>query len=62
LHSVSYVTSSTVGGATHVQGGTFPCGLIRFDWDLIDKEGIGSMYLAIDLIPGSYKGYLTEVY
>lgn len=62
LHAVSYVTNSTVGGATHVQGGTFPCGLIRFDWDLIDKESIGSMYLAIDLIPGSYKGYLTEVY
>jgi len=62
LHAVSYVTSSTVGGATHVQGGTFPCGLIRFDWDLVDKESIGSMYLAVDLVPGNYKGYLTEVY
>jgi hypothetical protein len=62
LHAVSYVTGTTVGGKSHVQGGMFGCGLIRFDWDLVDKNAIGSMYLSVDLVPGGYKGYLTEVY
>jgi len=60
LHSRSYVTTSTVGGKTHVEGGMFHCGLIKFDWNLAGSED--SMYLAIDLVPGRYKGYLTEAY
>jgi hypothetical protein len=59
LHSISFVTSSTVGGKTPVEGGMFGCGLMRFDWDI---ENAASIYLAIDLVPGHYKGYLTEVY
>jgi len=60
LHSLTYITSTTVGGKTPIEGGTFGCGLIRFDWDLnTDTE---DMYLAVDLVPGNYKGYLTEVY
>jgi len=61
LHSVANVTGTTVGGKTHIEGGMFGCGLIRFDWDL-DPAGDTQMWLAIDLVPGSYKGYLTEVY
>lgn len=60
LHSVSFVSGTTVGGKTHVEGGMFHCGLIRFDWNLAGSND--SMYLAIDLVPGNYKGYLTEVY
>ncbi len=62
LHAVNYVTGTTVGGKSHIAGGMFGCGLLRFDWDLVDTNSIGSMYLAIDLVPGGYKGYLTEVY
>jgi len=61
LHSVANVTGTTVGGKTHMEGGIFGCGLIRFDWDLT-PSGDTQMWLAIDLVPGSYKGYLTEVY
>ncbi len=60
LHAVSFVTGSTVGGKTRVEGGLFNCGLIRFDWNL--GGGPANMYLAIDLVPGTQKGYLTERY
>ena len=59
LHSVAFVSGTTVGGKTRVEGGTFNCGLIRFDWNL---TGAAPMYLAVDLIPGMNKGYLAEAY
>ncbi len=59
LHSKNYVTTTTVGGKTHAEGGMFGCGLLRFDWSVSNSD---SMYLSIDLVPGNYKGYLTEVY
>jgi hypothetical protein len=59
IHAKNFLTTTTVGGKTHVQGGMFPCGLIRFDWDISSDE---NLYLAIDLVPGAYKGYLTEAY
>ena len=64
LHAVSFVSTSTVGGKTRVDGGMFNCGLIRFDWELagFDPASPGSMFLAIDLVPGKAKGYLTEAY
>jgi hypothetical protein len=61
LHSVNFVSGTTVGGKTRVEGGVFNCGLIRFDWTLA-PGGSTSMYLAIDLVPGQYKGYLTEAF
>jgi hypothetical protein len=63
LHTVGFVTGSTVGGKTRVEGGLFNCGLIRFDWNLADPDpGGAQMFLAIDLVPGTQKGYLTERY
>jgi len=60
LHAVEFISSSTVGGQTNIPGGLFHCGLIRFDWNITDAAN--SMYLAIDLVPGTQKGYLTEAY
>ncbi len=60
VHSRQFISASTVGGKTNIEGGVFGCGLIKFDWDISDAQD--SMYLAIDLVPGGYKGYLTEVY
>jgi hypothetical protein len=60
LHAVNFISGSTVGGKTAVHGGMFHCGLIRFDWELTGLES--SMFLAIDLVPGTQKGYLTEAY
>lgn len=64
LHAVCFVTGTTVGGKTRVDGGLFNCGLIRFDWNLegFDPLDPGSMYLAIDLVPGTHKGYMAEAY
>lgn len=62
LHSVNFVSGTTVGGKTRVEGGIFGCGLIRFDWSFTTVPESGSMFLAIDLLPGTYKGYLTEAY
>ena len=60
LHSVEFISGSTVGGKTHIPGGTFNCGLIRFDWNI--SNAATSMFLAIDLVPGTHKGYLAEAY
>jgi hypothetical protein len=60
LHAVCYVSGTTVGGKTRVDGGMFNCGLIRFDWDF--SGSTESLYLAVDLVPGTDKGYLTEDY
>lgn len=64
LHAVCFVSGTTVGGKTRVDGGLFNCGLIRFDWNLqgFDPQDPGSMYLAIDLVPGTHKGYMAEAY
>jgi hypothetical protein len=60
LHAVEFITSSTIGGVTSIPGGIFPCGLMRFDWSI--NESQTSMYLAVDLVPGTHKGYLAEEY
>lgn len=60
LHSVEFISGTTVGGKTHVNGGIFPCGLIRFDWEI--DNAAESMFLSIDLVPGTHKGYLAEAY
>jgi hypothetical protein len=60
LHTVEFISGTTVGGKTHVNGGIFPCGLIRFDWAITQAET--SMFLAVDLVPGTHKGYLAEAY
>ena len=59
LHSINFVSGTTVGGKTHIEGGMFGCGLIKFNWDVRNQT---DMYLSVDLVPGQYKGYLTEVY
>lgn len=61
LHAVCFVSGTTVGGKTRVDGGLFNCGLIRLDWNLT-PGGDTSMYLAIDLVPGTHKGYMAEAY
>ena len=60
LHSVEFISSTTVGGKTHINGGIFPCGLVRFDWEI--NNAAESMFLAVDLVPGTHKGYLAEAY
>jgi len=60
IHSRQFISASTVGGTTYIQGGQFGCGLMRFDFNISNAQD--SMYLCIDLVPGNEKGYLTEAY
>ena len=52
----SYVTTTTVGGSTFLQGSNFPCGLIRLD--ILGFESDTEIY--VDLVPGHHRGYLCE--
>lgn len=59
IHSTHSVTTTTVGGSTSVEGGVFPCGLIR-----IVNQPTGTWTAAptliVTLVPGSHRGYLAE--
>ena len=58
IHDINFVTPTTIGGQTHIKGGNFPCGLMRFD---IENTGdTSNLVLQIDLMPGSHRGYLAE--
>lgn len=52
----SYVTATTVGGTTRLQGSNFPCGLIRLDIFGFDSD----TEIFVDLVPGAHRGYLCE--
>ena len=57
-HDSAIVTATTIGGITHMKGGNFPCGLIRFNWNPTDQT-VG-LRIEVDLIPGNHRGYLCE--
>lgn len=59
FHHVSFLSGTTVGGQTHVQGGNFPCGLIKFDM-VNDTSTSQNLVIQINLVPGSHRGYLCE--
>ncbi len=57
IHDNEFVTATTVGGTTHMKGGNFPCGLISIN--LANYSG-SSLFIQINLVPGSHRGYLAE--
>lgn len=54
-HDTAFITNTTVGGTTHLKGGSFPCGLLR-----INNPGELVGILQISLVPGTHRGYLAE--
>jgi len=58
IHDVNYISNTTIGGQTHIKGGNFPCGLVRFD--ITNSGDTSNLILQIDLMPGSHRGYLAE--
>jgi len=58
IHDQNAITPSTIGGATHLKGGNFPCGLMRFSWN--PTEVSSNIVIQIDLVPGTHRGYLCE--
>jgi hypothetical protein len=59
FHHVSFISPTTVGGSTHIQGGNFPCGLIRLDM-VNETSTAQNVILQINLVPGPHRGYLCE--
>ncbi len=59
VHDYETITSTTIGGATRIRGGNFPCGLIEF---FLQNESSQAHNVAIqiDLVPGNHRGYLCE--
>ena len=55
----SFVTTTTIGGITRMDGGMFPCGLITIGHNLTAPIE-GSVLLQVQLVPGSHRGYLCE--
>lgn len=63
IHDQEYVTGTTVGGTTRLQGGNFPCGLIEIATSNFPVDGQGNpsqLLLEVTLVPGSHRGYLAE--
>jgi hypothetical protein len=61
IHDFSLVTSTTIGGITHMKGGNFPCGLMRFDFvHSSDATDNANLAIQLDLMPGNHRGYLAE--
>ena len=58
----TYITSTTVGGKTHMAGSTFPCGLIRVRNQSDDRDNgwPTALKLYVHLVPGEHRGYLCE--
>ena len=58
IHSQEFVTTTTVGGTSHLPGGNFPCGLIEIG--TADFEDQDLLLLEVSMVPGSHRGYLAE--
>ena len=59
VHDTTFLTGTTVGGQSHLRGGEFPCGLMRFDVTNNDSTA-KNIVIDIDLVPGPHRGYLAE--
>ena len=59
VHDIEAVTVTTIGATTRMNGGNFPCGLIKFTFgNNTDVLQFGTFF--IDLVPGTHRGYLCE--
>lgn len=53
MHSGSFVTTTTVGGTTHVSGGNFKCGLMK-----LQNTTLTDCIVQVHLVPGNNRGYM----
>ena len=59
IHDIEYFTPTTISNTVRLKGGSFPCGLIRFDGR---NSGIetATISILIDLVPGMHRGYMCQ--
>lgn len=60
VDTMSFNTGVTSPGKFHLNGGTFPCGLIKLTNDAVMGELNANVDLLVHLVPGSHRGYLAE--
>ncbi len=56
IHDISFISPTTIGGMTHIHGGSFPCGLMAFTWA---PNASANIAIQIELVPGPHRGYLA---
>jgi len=59
VHSLETLTPTTVGGQTHVKGGVFSCGLIKFEISPL-AGNVPQIEIQVDLVPGPHRGYMAQ--
>ena len=59
IHDSAYLTSTTIGGSTHLKGGNFPCGLLKISTNVTSPSGLTPI-MYVDLVPGNHRGYMCE--
>ncbi len=60
VHDFDYITGTTVGGRTYLNGGLFPCGLMKISITNLNPEGNKAFDIQLNLVPGYHRGYLCE--
>jgi hypothetical protein len=60
IHSRELMTGTTVGNTTYLEGGTFPCGLMKIEIDNYDDTYQMQPEITVELVPGMHRGYLCE--
>ena len=63
ISDYSYITPTTIGGESRLQGGMFPCGLIKLTTYNSEEADPGStanmgVIIALRLVAGHHRGYL----
>ncbi len=59
VHDTETITSTTIGGMTRIQGGSFPCGLIKIEVAGLSQNDL-TFGIQLELVPGEHRGYLCE--
>ncbi len=60
VHDAELITGSTIGGTTYLQGGAFPCGLLKLTFKNYSETLEILPYIQINLMPGSHRGLMCE--
>lgn len=58
IHAQEFITNTTIGGTTRIEGGNFPCGLVEIGTSGFDSQY--DLFLELSLVPGNHRGYLAE--